>query len=522
MRRIAVINQKGGVGKTTTCANLGAALARLGRRVVVVDLDPQANLSLHLGQELFSEEPSSYSVLTARAPFASAVRPTSTPGLSVVPAHIDLSGAELELASTIGRETILRDALEDWERESVEATGEPPADYLILDCPPSLGLLSVNALAASREVLIAVQTEFFALQGMSKLVEIVQLLKRRLNPELHIRGILPCLYDSRLRLAREVLAEVRHYFPGQVFRTSIRSNVKLAEAPSHGITIFEYDPQCTGAVDHLALAKELVAQEEGGGEPIHETEASEVVEMEQRLVQMARGKPLDPPPAAEPSPGPTQVDPPVEESPASGAMENLDSPEPEEPEAAAPEAADPEVRAVEFRAVEPEEDLRPSDAIALEAIVHQPAEDNRPTWPNQGEDGVPFGTILDDVVSRMGSTSHQVDGGGHQHLGGDKGVTLIPFSAPDVAQEDLPDPSGIPSPAEGDSGAGPEGASEDLDGQKKAPKDVDEVHSGVPDAGVNVAEDADHPHTAADERNFGSTHGEERPLMPTRKGPRAS
>ena len=267
MRRLAVVNQKGGVGKTTTCANLGAALAGRGRRVVLVDMDPQANLTMHLGQEVLPGDPSCYTVLGGGTPFEAAVRPTTTPGLSIVPAHIDLSGAELELASVIGRETLLRDAVDDWERASLERTGEPPADYVLLDCPPSLGLLSVNALAAAHEVVIAVQTEFFALQGMSKLVEVVQLLRRRLNPELRLRGILPCLYDGRLRLAREVLAEVRRYFPGQVFRTAIRTNVKLAEAPSHGVTIFEYDGGCTGAADHRALAEEVLEQEDGAGAP---------------------------------------------------------------------------------------------------------------------------------------------------------------------------------------------------------------------------------------------------------------
>jgi len=306
MRRIAVINQKGGVGKTTTCANLGAALARSGRRVLVVDLDPQANLSMHLGQELYSQEPSTYTVLLGHTPLEAAIRPTHVPGLSIVPAHIDLSGAELELASTIGRETLLRDALDDWERAARERPGSAPADYVILDCPPSLGLLSVNGLAAVREVLIAVQTEFFALQGMSKLVEVVQLLRRRLNPELRIRGILPCLYDSRLRLAREVLAEVRRYFPGQVFRTSIRTNVKLAEAPSHGLTIFEYDPLSSGAADHLALAKELLDQEgsppaAGAGD---EGLGANAGALEERLAALAKGSRRQPEMRLEPVPPP--------------------------------------------------------------------------------------------------------------------------------------------------------------------------------------------------------------------------
>ncbi|MEM9798755.1 MAG: AAA family ATPase, partial [Planctomycetota bacterium] len=261
MRRIAIINQKGGVGKTTTAVNLGAALARLGRRVVVVDMDPQANASLNLGAELSPDEPSTYTILTQGGRIVDTLRGTSTPGLSILPAHLDLSGAELELASTIGRETVLRDALEDWEREEVARTGRPPSDVVFVDNPPSLGLLSVNGLAASTEVLIAVQTEFFALQGLGKLVEIVQLLRRKLNPDLEITGVLACLYDSRLRLAREVLGELRAHFPEQLFRRPIAQNVKLAETPSFSRTIFEYAPDSKGAEDYLTVAREFLERE---------------------------------------------------------------------------------------------------------------------------------------------------------------------------------------------------------------------------------------------------------------------
>ncbi|MDP6839851.1 MAG: AAA family ATPase, partial [Planctomycetota bacterium] len=235
MRRIAIINQKGGVGKTTTAANLGSALARLGRRVVVVDLDAQANLSLHLGTDLASGEPSTYDLLLGRESFAGCLKETTTAGLRLLPAHIDLSGAEIELASAFGREILLREAIDTWEAAGKEAAGETPADYVILDCPPSLGLLSINGLAAAHEVIVTLQTEFFALQGISKLVEIVQLMRRRINPNLNVAGILPTLYDTRLKLAREVLAEIRRYFPGQVFSRPIRTNIKLAEAPSHGV-----------------------------------------------------------------------------------------------------------------------------------------------------------------------------------------------------------------------------------------------------------------------------------------------
>jgi chromosome partitioning protein len=267
MRRIALINQKGGVGKTTTTVNLGAALAGLGKRVVLVDLDPQANLTLHLGLTIEPEAPSTYGVLVNGLPFAQAVRATEVPGLSVVATDIDLSGAELELANAFGRETLLRDAVLEWERAHREEHGEDPADFVLFDCPPSLGLLSINGLAAASEVFVAVQTEFFALQGMSKLVDVVQLVRRRLHPSLTITGIVPCLYDNRLRLAREVLGEIRKYFPGQVFQQTIGTNVKLAEAPSYGQTIFQYAPESAGARDYGELAREVLAQSEGAPEP---------------------------------------------------------------------------------------------------------------------------------------------------------------------------------------------------------------------------------------------------------------
>ncbi len=261
MRRIAIINQKGGVGKTTTAANLGAALATLGRRVVLIDLDPQANLSLHLDVPVPPREPSTYTVLLGDTNFASAVHPTRTANLSVVSSNIDLSGAELELASAIGRESLLRDALDLWEREAREKDGRAPADYVLIDCPPSLGLLSINGLVASSETIITLQTEFFALQGMSKLIDVLKLLKKRLNPTLEIAGILPCMYDTRLKLAREVLTEIRNYFPQQIFARAIGKNVKLAEAPSYGKTIFEYAPECSGATDYREVAIELMQQE---------------------------------------------------------------------------------------------------------------------------------------------------------------------------------------------------------------------------------------------------------------------
>lgn len=301
MRRIALINQKGGVGKTTTTVNLGAALARAGRRVVVIDLDPQANLSLHLDVQLASGEPSSYAVLLGNSSFAAALRDTTTPGLRLLPSNIDLSGAELELANAFGRELILRDAIDSWEKEHREKHGEAPADYVLLDCPPSLGLLSVNGLVAAHEAVISVQTEFFALQGMTKLVDVVGLLRRRLNPRLEVTGFLPCLYDNRTKLAREVIAELRSYFPGKVFTRPIAKNIKLAEAPSYGKTIFEYAPESSGAQDYELVAQEVMAQESRDGE----------------LASRYPAKPAEALPPAKPSkPAPKKKAAPREEPPA--------------------------------------------------------------------------------------------------------------------------------------------------------------------------------------------------------------
>jgi chromosome partitioning protein len=262
MRCIALINQKGGVGKTTTTANLGAALALAGKRVVVVDLDPQANLTLYLGLEVAPEAPSSYRVLTGEVPFGSALRTTSTPNLRCLPTDLHLSGAEPELSSTQDRERLLRKSIAAWRDEHRKKhRGQDPADYVLFDCPPSLGLLSLNALAAADEVFLVVQTQFLALQGLTKLLEVIELVKQKLHPGLKLAGIVACLYDSRMRLAREVLSELRQYFPALVFRTAISSNVKLAESPSFGKTIFEYAPESIGARDFAALSHEVLSQE---------------------------------------------------------------------------------------------------------------------------------------------------------------------------------------------------------------------------------------------------------------------
>jgi chromosome partitioning protein len=255
------MNQKGGVGKTTCAVNLGAALALRGKRVLLVDMDPQANLSLHLNVEVQRLERSVYTVLTGRSSVRDATLLDVRPNLAVLPSNIDLAGAEVELVNAVGRETILRTALAPFLEE------EKP-DFVFFDCPPSLGLLSLNALTAAHEVFIPLQTEFFALQGMSRLLDVVELIRDRLGHPVEITGIIPTLYDTRTNLSHEVVSEIRSHFGPKVFRTLVHSNVRLAESPSHGKTIFEYAPDSRGARDFTLLAREVLRRPgvEGGAE----------------------------------------------------------------------------------------------------------------------------------------------------------------------------------------------------------------------------------------------------------------
>jgi chromosome partitioning protein len=256
-RVMTVANQKGGVGKTTTTVNLAAALALHGARVLVVDLDPQGNASTALGIDHHSEVPSIYDVLVEGRPLSEVVQACpDVPNLWCAPATIDLAGAEIELVSMVARETRLRTALERYLEET-EAAGGPRVDYVLVDCPPSLGLLTVNAFCVAREVLIPIQCEYYALEGLSQLLKNIELIRAHLNPELHVSTILLTMYDARTRLAAQVAEEVRTHFPDTVLRTSVPRSVRISEAPSHQQTVMTYDPGSSGALSYLSAAREI-------------------------------------------------------------------------------------------------------------------------------------------------------------------------------------------------------------------------------------------------------------------------
>jgi len=248
---VAVVNQKGGVGKTTTVINAGAVIADQGHPVVVVDLDPQANATSGLGIDPGRERAGVYEVLFGATAVGDVLMASSNPGLRVVPSHRGLAGAEVELTAEPHRETRLRDAL---------GTVPEDVDLVLLDCPPSLGLLTVNAITAADVMLVPLQAEYFALEGLSNLLETQQLVRANLNPRLELGGILLTQFDSRTVLAWEVLQEVRRAYPDRVFRTLIPRNVRLSEAPSHGLPVTRYDPSCRGAVAYRELAEELLGR----------------------------------------------------------------------------------------------------------------------------------------------------------------------------------------------------------------------------------------------------------------------
>lgn len=264
MRSIAIMNQKGGVGKTTTSVNLSAALALSGKRVLLIDMDPQAHATLHLGINTESEDQMSvYDVLVDDAPL-SAAKIAINENFHLIGSNLDLAAAEMELSGVVGRELILHDKLAD---------DNTPYDYLIIDCPPSLGVLTLNALVAVHEMFIPMQPHFLALHGLLKLLQTVTLISKRLNSKLRVSGVVMCMYEGSARLTSEVTGDVEEFFQvqhgdntpwskAQIFNTHIRKNVRLAEAPSFGQDIFTYDPKCPGAADYLALAQEVIKSEQ--------------------------------------------------------------------------------------------------------------------------------------------------------------------------------------------------------------------------------------------------------------------
>ncbi len=268
LRSIAVANQKGGVGKTTTAVNLAVALARSGQRTCLIDLDPQAHATLHLGVTPGDHGVSAFDLLAGDEPLSAATVPVDD-RLSIVASHIDLSAVEMALAGKPGRETILRQRLLADSRCAPERGGDDAFDYLVVDCPPSLGVLSLNAMAAVGEVLLPLQPHFLALHGLSKLLETIELVADHVNPNLRLLGVVLCLYDAGTRLAGEIGRDIESFLaaPGQahpswrqarVFGTRVRRTIRLAEAPSFGQSIFDYAPTSHGAIDYAALADEVV------------------------------------------------------------------------------------------------------------------------------------------------------------------------------------------------------------------------------------------------------------------------
>lgn len=269
MRSICVMNQKGGVGKTTSSVNLAAGLAKLNRRVCLIDLDPQGHASLHLGVDAFGQTPTVYDVFSGRKTLSD-VKQLAVENLWVVPSDLDLAATEVELVDASNREVILRAAID-------RLCQEMQLDYVVMDCPPSLGVLTINALTAAKEVFIPLQPHFLALQGLSKLFETTALVKRRLNRELVVSGIVLCLYETSTRLAADITDDLMRFLEqsdpkapwknARIFESRIRRNIKLAEAPSFGQSIFDYASKSPGAVDYAALVTEVIAAEVGAASP---------------------------------------------------------------------------------------------------------------------------------------------------------------------------------------------------------------------------------------------------------------
>ena len=257
LRVLSVSNQKGGVGKTTTAINLGTALAAVGERVLIIDMDPQGNASTGLGIPRGKRKTTAYDVIVGGAPLADAATASALPGLWLVPADPDLSGVELELAQAQRRSFRLRDAIDAVR----DAPGGPTYTYILIDCPPSLNLLTVNAMAAADAVLVPLQCEFFALEGLTQLMRTVDLVRGSLNPRLEIQGVVLTMYDRRNSLSDQVAQDVRSHFGDKVYETMIPRNVRVSEAPSFGKPVLVYDLKCSGSQAYLKLAREVVGRE---------------------------------------------------------------------------------------------------------------------------------------------------------------------------------------------------------------------------------------------------------------------
>ena len=248
-RVIAIANQKGGVGKSTTAVNLTSYLGQFGFKTLIVDMDPQSNTTSGIGITDISGKSSIYNVLISGESLSQVIVKTQYKNLEAVPSSIQLAGAEVELVSSMKREFKLKEAMDKYKKDY---------DYIVIDCPPALGLLTINALSAATEVIIPIQCEYYALEGLGQLINTIKLVKENLNPDLAIAGALMTMYDPRIKLAEQVIAEVKKYFPDKVYKTIIPRNVRLSEAPSYGKPIFLYDPECKGAQAYKSFTKEVI------------------------------------------------------------------------------------------------------------------------------------------------------------------------------------------------------------------------------------------------------------------------